>query len=110
MISSTPPLHNRRFQDESGASIAPGRKLGEGGEGAVYAVNDRPGSVMKIWHPGKTPPDADAKLRHMVQAPVKPDLGSAWLITAPTPGQGERRYRRIHDADSRPQPILGVDY
>ena len=83
MTSPVPPLPNRRFQDESGASIAPGRKLGEGGEGAVYLVNDRPGSVMKIWHPGKTPPDADAKLRHMVQAPVKPDLGSAWLITWP---------------------------
>ena len=55
MGSAASTLSHRRFKDESGTRIAPGRKLGQGGEGSVYVVNDRPGSVMKIWHPGKTP-------------------------------------------------------
>ena len=57
--------------------------LGEGGEGAVFLVNDQPGSVMKIWHPGRTPPDADAKLSHLLSNPVRPDLGASWQITWP---------------------------
>ena len=81
MASAAPTVWNRRFRDESGARIAPGRKLGEGGEGGVYVVENQPASVMKIWHPGKTPPDAEEKLRHMAQNQVKPDLGVAWLIT-----------------------------
>ena len=28
------PTNHRRFHDETGSLIAPGRKLGEGGEGA----------------------------------------------------------------------------
>ncbi len=72
-----------RFHDETGSLITPGRKLGEGGEGTVYVVENQPAAVMKIWRPGRTPPDADAKLRHMVQNPVEPDLGAAWLITWP---------------------------
>ena len=49
----------------------------------MYVVENQPAAVMKIWRPGRTPPDADAKLRHMVQNPVEPDLGATWLITWP---------------------------
>ena len=83
MVSPTLPPANRRFHDETGKHITPGRKLGEGGEGAVFLVNDQPGSVMKIWHPGRTPPDADAKLSHLLSNPVRPDLGASWQITWP---------------------------
>ena len=78
-----PSTNHRRFHDETGSLITPGRKLGEGGEGTVYVVENQPAAVMKIWRPGRTPPDADAKLRHMVRNPVEPDLGAAWLITWP---------------------------
>lgn len=77
------PPSNRRFQDEAGNRIVPGEKLGEGGEGAVYLVEGDPGSVVKIWHPGRTPQDADAKLRHLLRNPVEPDLGATWQITWP---------------------------
>ena len=79
-MSST---NHPRFHDEIGSLITPGRKLGEGGEGIVYVVENQPAAVMKIWHSGRTPPDADAKLHHMLQNPVGPDLGTAWLITWP---------------------------
>ena len=72
-----------RYQDEAGNPIVPGRKLGEGGEGAVYLVEGQPDSVVKIWHPGRVPPDADARIRYMVNNPVIPDLGPAWRITWP---------------------------
>ena len=55
MASSTNPLAGRNFQDEAGTRITPGEKLGEGGEGVVHRVEGQPGSVMKIWHPGRTP-------------------------------------------------------
>ncbi len=83
MTSSTNPLAGRDFRDETGAVIVPGRKLGEGGEGAVYLVEGDPGSVMKVWHPGRTPRDADVKIRHLVNNPVVPDLGATWHITWP---------------------------
>lgn len=79
----TPSPHHRRFHDESGNRVAPGQKLGEGGEGAVYLVEGDSGSVMKIWHPDRTPQDADAKLRHMIANPVEPDLGATWQIAWP---------------------------
>ena len=72
-----------RYQDEAGNPIVPGHKLGEGGEGAVYLVEGQPDSVVKIWHPGRVPPDADARIRYMVNNPVIPDLGPAWRITWP---------------------------
>lgn len=74
---------NRRFHDEAGKRITPGRKLGEGGEGSVFLIDGQPGSVMKIWHPGRTPQDAEAKLNHLVRSPVHPDLGASWHITWP---------------------------
>ena len=83
MATAIPTLSNRRFHDQTGNRITPGNKLGEGGEGAVFLVDDRPGSVMKIWHPGRTPPDAETKLNHLVRNPVRPDLGASWHITWP---------------------------
>lgn len=83
MTSPTNPLASRRFQDESGDPIIPGEKLGEGGEGVVRLVDGDPGSVMKIRHPGKTPQDADAKIRYLVGNPVTPELGVTWHITWP---------------------------
>ncbi len=83
MTTSSNPLAGRRFEDESGSPIVPGRKLGEGGEGAVHLVDGDPGSVVKIWHPGKTPQEADAKIRHLVANPVTPELGVTWHITWP---------------------------
>ena len=83
MASSMTEPTNRRFQDEAGNRITPGNKLGEGGEGSVFLVNGQPGSVMKIWHPGKTPQDADVKLNHLVSNPVLPDMGASWHIAWP---------------------------
>ncbi len=83
MASATSSLGNRRFHDETGNRITPGNKIGEGGEGAVFLVNGQPGSVMKIWHPGRTPQDAEAKLSHLARNPVRPDLGDSWHITWP---------------------------
>ena len=83
MTSATPMMNNRRFHDETGKRITPGRKLGEGGEGSVFLIDGHPGSVMKIWHPGRTPQDADAKLNHLVRNPVRPELGASWHITWP---------------------------
>ncbi len=83
MTSPGNPLAGRRFVDEAGNPIVAGRKLGEGGEGAVHLVGGDPGSVLKIWHPGRTPQDADAKIRHLVNNPVAPDLGATWHITWP---------------------------
>lgn len=83
MTTSSNPLSGRRFQDESGNPVVPGQKLGEGGEGVVHLVDDDPGSVVKIWHPGRTPQDAAAKISHLVSHPVKPGLGVTWHITWP---------------------------
>ena len=85
VLMATPanPLAGRRFVDEAGNPVVPGRKLGEGGEGVVHQVEGDPGSVVKIWHPGKAPRDAHAKIRHLVRNPVTPDLGVTWQITWP---------------------------
>ena len=83
MTTSTNPLAGRRFVDEAGNPVVPGQKLGEGGEGVVHLVDGDPGSVLKIWHQGKTPQDADAKIRHLVSNPVDPEPGVTWHITWP---------------------------
>lgn len=83
MATPVNPLAGRRFVDEAGNPVVPGRKLGEGGEGIVCEVDGDPGSVVKIWHPGKTPRDAYSKIRHLVRNPVTPDLGVTWHITWP---------------------------
>ena len=83
MTSPTNPLSGRNFQDESGNRIAPGEKLGEGGEAVVYDVNGNPGSVMKIWHLDKRPEDAEVKLRYLIRNPVEPGLEASWRIAWP---------------------------
>ena len=80
---SSPPVNNRRFVDEAGNPIVPGQMLGEGGEGRVYRVDGQSNSVMKIWRPGKTPQDAEVKIRYLTGNPVKPDPRETWLITWP---------------------------
>ena len=109
---------NRRFHDENGNRITPGRKLGEGGEGTVFLVDGQPGSVLKIWHPGRTPPDAESKLSHLVRNPVRPDLEASWHVTWPQcliRENGQGRELRIDDrgrsrsqlpADTSPLPLL----
>ena len=83
MTSQTNSLAGRSFRDETGGPIAPGAFCGAGGEGVVHLVDGAPEFVMKIWHPGKTPQDADVKIRHLVDNPVAPDLGATWHITWP---------------------------
>ena len=83
MTTGSTSLAGRRFVDESGNPVVPGRKLGEGGEGVVHLVDGDPGLVLKIWHQGKTPQDADAKIRHLVSNPVEPEPGVTWHITWP---------------------------
>ena len=83
MTTSANPLAGRNFRDETGAPVMPGYKLGEGGEGVVHLVEGDSNSVMKIWHPGRSPQDADVKIRHMVNNPVQPELGATWHITWP---------------------------
>ena len=83
MTTGANPLNVRRFVDEAGNPIVPGQKLGEGGEGVVHLVDGDPVSVLKIWHPGRTPQDADAKISHLVRNPVTPGLGATWQITWP---------------------------
>ena len=83
MTTGFNPLAGRRFQDETGNPIVPGLQLGEGGEAVVHLVNGQPGLVLKMWHPGRTPPNADVKIRHMVNNPVRPRLGETWKITWP---------------------------
>ena len=84
MTTGTNPLAGRNFQDENGNPIVPSRQLGQpGGEGTVYAIADRPGSVVKIWHSNKIPQDAEAKIEYLAKNPVKPDLGATWSITWP---------------------------
>lgn len=73
-----------RYRDETGNPIALGQKLGEGGEGAVYLVDNQPGSVAKIWHPDRIPSDADARIRNMMTNPVTPGPGAAWRLAWPT--------------------------
>ena len=83
MATAPHPLAGRSFQDESGAPIVPGRRLGEGGEGVVCLVDGDPNSVMKIWHDGRTPQNAEEKLPYLVSHRVAPELGATWHITWP---------------------------
>ena len=83
MTSQANPLAGRRFVDEAGNPVVPGDYINEGGEGWIYVVDGDPASVLKIWKPGRTPDDADAKLRYLVSNPVTPELGANWRITWP---------------------------
>ena len=95
MTTPANPLAGRNFQDETGAPVVPGNRLGGGGEGVVYEVAGDPGSVVKIWRSERWDPDPvtgevkttteedEAKLRYMVSHPVGPELGETWRITWP---------------------------
>lgn len=75
-----------------GNQITLGKKLGEGGEGYVCAVNEQPQQVAKIYHITHLP-DADkqAKLRYMI-ANVNEDLlqYTAWATDTLHKSQGGR--------------------
>ena len=81
MTTGTNPLAGRSFVDEAGNPVVPDEYINEGGEGWVYMVDGDPDSVVKVWKPGRTPDDADAKLRYLVANPVTPELGANWRIT-----------------------------
>ena len=83
MTTGTDPLAGRNFQDENGNPIVPGEQLGAGGGGTVCDVDGQPDAVVKIWHDDAIPEDAEVKIRHMVNNPVIPELGSHWRITWP---------------------------
>ncbi len=63
--------------------IDPNSEIGKGGEGWVYAVQGRNDLVVKIWHFGKEPTDADEKIRYMVANPVEPDPSATWQVIWP---------------------------
>ena len=83
MTTGTNPLAGRSFVDEGGSPVVPGGYINEGGEGWIYTVDGDPDAVVKVWKPGRTPDDADAKLRYLVANPVTPELGANWRITWP---------------------------
>jgi len=63
---------------DNGRNIRLGRQIGRGGEGSVFAVNDMPNHVAKIYH-NKLTPQHEQKLRFMVSL-VTPQLSNnaAW--------------------------------
>ena len=83
MTTGSNPFAGRRFQDENGNPIVPGKQIGVGGGGTVCDVDGQPNSVVKIWHSDTIPEDADIKIRYMVNNPVTPELGANWRITWP---------------------------
>ena len=46
-------------------------------------VDGQPESVVKIWHRGQEPQDADAKFRYMTANRVAPEPGATWRIAWP---------------------------
>lgn len=74
----------------SAPSIRPtdlGRKLGEGGEGVVHALNTRPREVAKLYHTPLTGEAAD-KLRAMIGLDIGPLADQAAWPTALLEGAG----------------------
>ncbi|BDE05059.1 hypothetical protein WPS_03350 [Vulcanimicrobium alpinum] len=55
------------YRDGSGATLTIGKKLGEGGEGAVYVTREQPDLVAKVYA-RPVPPEQVAKLDAMVRA------------------------------------------
>ena len=72
---------------ENGRHVRLGRKLGQGGEGAIYELADQPELVAKIFHT-PLPPLKAGKIRAMVtlRSPALDRL-TAWpieLLSLPT--------------------------
>lgn len=73
-------LQVQEVVEASGERVRLGRKLGQGGEGAVYELEGRPGVVAKIFHQPLTPPRAE-KIRALVGARTSAlDKLTAWPI------------------------------
>jgi len=71
---------SQQFYSSDGKPISLGRKLGQGGEGAVHEVNSQSDLVAKIYH-HTTTPDKAAKLTAMVRLKTERLLKlSAWPI------------------------------
>lgn len=67
----------------SDGKVDPISEVGKGGGGWVYAVQGRDDLVVKIWHFGREPTDADAKIRHMLENPVQHDRSAVWRVVWP---------------------------
>ncbi len=59
---------------DNGYNLSLGRQIGRGGEGSVFAVNNMPNHVAKIYH-NKLSPQHEQKLRSMVSL-VTPQLSN----------------------------------
>src|SRR5690348_2930047 len=71
---------SQQFYSSNGTPLALGRKLGQGGEGAVLEVSSQSDLVAKIYHQAATPEKA-AKLTAMVRLKTPRLLNlSAWPI------------------------------
>ena len=72
---------------EDGRRVRLGRKLGQGGEGAIYEIVDQPELVAKIFHVPLSPSRAE-KIRAMIAARSPAlDRLTAWpieLLSLPT--------------------------
>ncbi|TAD87597.1 MAG: hypothetical protein EAZ99_16910 [Alphaproteobacteria bacterium] len=66
--------------DRQGRQVPLGRKLGSGGEGAVFAVNDHRKLAAKVYHKGIDPEKAEKLARMSIDAtPALLDL-AAWPV------------------------------
>ena len=63
--------------------VDPDSEIGKGGEGWVYAVQGQDDLVVKIWHYGREPEDAEQKIRYMVAKRVEPDPSATWRVIWP---------------------------
>lgn len=72
------PPPRGRLRDEQGRFVELGDELGRGGEGAVFALPDRPGTVAKLYH---EPPDEPRARKLVAMAALSTDALSrvaAW--------------------------------
>ena len=66
------PTCSSKFLTAAGCPVSLGKELAAGGEGAVFASNERGDEVVKVYHPrdGSAQVARDAKLRAMVAMPA----------------------------------------